>query len=235
MKRCYLRCVSAVLVAAATTARADDARLSVKIEGLDQTGRLMDQAAFCPPPSSSKKDISPAVSWSTGPKGTRSYALLMTDPDVPQDLSKINKNGAVIRTNDPRITVFHWVLADIPAGMSSLAQGVESQALVPHGKPIGETDHGRRGANVYTSFLSSNPDLAGTYGGYDGPCPPMNDERPHHYALHIYALDVATLDLNGAFDGAALEKAIRGHVLAEGVATATYSLNPDLAAHAAQQ
>jgi Raf kinase inhibitor-like YbhB/YbcL family protein len=211
-----------------SAAHADGASLKVVIGGLDHTGRFADSAAFCPPASSATKNVSPAVSWSAGPQATRAYALLMTDPDVPQDFSQINKPGVTIAAEASRVSVYHWVIDDIPATVTSIAAGAESEGLVVHGKPVGMTDHGRRGANVFTSFLAGNAEMAGTYGGYDGPCPPVNDERPHHYVVRVFALDVASLGLSGPFDGAAVEQAMRGHILAEGQATATYALNPSL-------
>lgn len=221
-----LSAAALALMATASLASAAE-RLTVTIGGLTPSGRFADDAAFCPPATvTGAKDVSPAVSWSAGPKGTRSYALTMTDPDVPKDMGLINKPGTTIEDGAPRITIHHWVLADIPATVTALKKGAESDGLKPHGKPIGATDHGLRGANVFTSFLASNPDMAGTYGGYDGPCPPINDERPHHYTIRVYALDTPSLGLTGAFDGAALEKAVKGHVLAEGEAVAIYALNP---------
>ena len=153
----------------------------------------------------------------------------MTDPDVPQDFSLINKAGVTIPAGAPRISVFHWVLADVPPAITALAPGVESEGLTPGGKPIGPTSHGLRGANAYTTFLAKVEGMAGTYGGYDGPCPPVNDERVHHYTIRVVALDVKTLGLAGAFDGEAVEKAMVGHVLANGESVATYALNPALA------
>ncbi|MET3858287.1 MULTISPECIES: YbhB/YbcL family Raf kinase inhibitor-like protein [unclassified Rhizobium] len=227
----YLRTMSAAFIAAfATTAAgsSDIIGLKVTIPGLGKAGRLPDKAAFCAPSTVSGNNISPPVTWSAGPGGTRSYVLLMTDPDVPKDFSQINKSGVVIHRNDPRVSVFHWVLVDIPADLRSLAEGIESAGLVPHGKPVGETAHGRRGANVYSSFLASDAEMAGTYGGYDGPCPPVNDERPHRYVLQVFALDVPSLGLGGVFDGETVTKAMRGHILSTGIATATYSLNPSI-------
>jgi Raf kinase inhibitor-like YbhB/YbcL family protein len=211
----------------ATAPLAADLKLSVKIGGIDASGRFSDSAAFCPPGIGSK-DVSPDVSWSAGPKGTRSYALLMTDPDVPRDFSLINRPGTMISEDAPRITVFHWVLADIPAGIMSIDEGAESNGLVPGGKPVGIAPYGLRGANVYTSFLAKTDGMAGTYGGYDGPCPPINDQRVHHYTLEVVALDVATLALSGPFTGEDVEKAMAGHILASGEAIANYSLNPSL-------
>lgn len=226
----YLPTVGAVCALAfATTAAGSDIKsLKVEIEGVEQGGRLPDKAAFCPPSATTQRNISPAITWSSGPQGTRSYALLMTDPDVPRDFSRINKAAVMIRRDDPRVSVYHWVLADIPPETKSLAEGVESEGLVPHGKPVGETAHGRRGTNVYSSFLASDPEMAGTYGGYDGPCPPTNDERPHRYVVQVYALDVPSLGLNSTFDGSSVENAMRGHVLSQGNAIATYSLYPSV-------
>jgi len=55
------------------------------------------------------KNKSPAFSWSKRPAGTRSYALTMTDPDVPQDLSLLNKDGTVIAYDLPRMEFTHWI------------------------------------------------------------------------------------------------------------------------------
>ncbi|WP_426413358.1 YbhB/YbcL family Raf kinase inhibitor-like protein [Bradyrhizobium ganzhouense] len=205
-----------------------DAGLTVRIDDLDGGGRFADSAAFCPPGSGSNKDVSPGVSWSAGPTGTQSYVVLMTDPDVPQDFGLINKPGVTIPTEAPRISVFHWVLTDIPLTITSLAKGIESEKQVLGGKPVGPTSHGLRGANAYTMFFANVSGMSGTYGGYDGPCPPVNDERIHRYTIRVIALDVKTLGLTGAFDGEAVENAMGGHVLASGKSIATYTLNPAL-------
>ncbi|PKR87857.1 YbhB/YbcL family Raf kinase inhibitor-like protein [Pleomorphomonas diazotrophica] len=230
MKALY--CVSVAALALWVLPLAAAEPLKVEIGGLDD-GRLPDKAAFCAPENVSPKNVSPEVTWSPGPEGTRAYALVMTDPDVPQDLTLINKPGTVIPEDAPRMTIHHWVLADIPAAVTTLPAGAESEGVVPHGKPIGPTPHGLRGANAFTGFFTGNADMAGTYGGYDGPCPPLNDARPHRYTISVYALDTPTLGLTGAFDGPALEAAIKDHVLAEGAAVATYTLNPALRGAAA--
>ena len=58
--------------------------------------------------------------------------------------------------------------------------------------------------------------MEGTYGGYDGPFPPLNDERLHHYHFIVYALDVPSLELEGDFKLDDVRAAIEGHVLDEG-------------------
>jgi Raf kinase inhibitor-like YbhB/YbcL family protein len=214
----------------APAAHAGNQHLNVELGDLDAQRRFPDQAAFCPPDAVKTKNVSPSVTWSPGPARTQSYALLMVDPDVPRDFSQINKAGTVIVADAPRVTIHHWVLIDIPPTTTSLPSGIDSDGVVPHGKAVGETGHGRRGANVFTSFFASNAQMAGTYGGYDGPCPPINDERVHRYVVRVFALDTPSLGLTGAFDGPAVEKAMLRHILAKGEVIGTYTLNPHLLA-----
>ena len=55
----------------------------------------------------------------------------------------------------------------------------------------------RQGINDYTGWFAGDKDMAGNYFGYDGPCPPWNDEIPHRYVFTLYALDVPRLDVGG--------------------------------------
>jgi len=68
--------------------------------------------------------------------------------------------------------------------------------------------------------------MKGQYFGYDGPCPPWNDERLHHYHFTVYALSVKTLGLSGAFDAEAALAAMKGKVLAKGTSTGIFTQNP---------
>jgi len=212
------------LVLAASAAMAAPAKLKVTIEGLDPGGKLPASAAYCVPPSvkDADHDISPAVSWSAGPAATKSYVLIMTDPDVPKDMSQMNKPGVTIPVSAPRMPFIHWVLTDIPPTITHLDKGEESDGFIQKGKPVGPTDHGVRGANVYSGFYPKDSPLAGPRGGYDGPCPPSNDAKPHRYQVKVYALDEPSLGLSGVFMGEDAEKKLKGHVLAVGEAVATY-------------
>ncbi|HEX9449290.1 MAG TPA: YbhB/YbcL family Raf kinase inhibitor-like protein [Dongiaceae bacterium] len=208
--------------------------LKVTIQDLAPNGRFADSQAFCIPattgPATMGPDISPAIRWTKGPDGTRSFALILQDPDVPVDFSTANQAGQAIAVGAPRQTVTHWVLVDIPVKVTALKAGAEGDKLVAKGKPQLTTDHGRRGVNDYTTFLAGNPEMAGNYAGFDGPCPPWNDLRLHHYVLTVYALSVDKLPvgekLGGRFDGKAMLAAITPYILAKGSAMATYSLNP---------
>ena len=70
--------------------------------------------------------------------------------------------------------------------------------------------------------------MKGTYFGYDGPAPPWNDSLVHHYTFTLYAVDVPKLAVEGELTGAAVRKALEGHVLAEAKIGGTYTLNPQL-------
>ena len=71
--------------------------------------------------------------------------------------------------------------------------------------------------------------MRGDYYGYDGPCPPWNDEIPHRYVFTIFALDIAAVPLDGKFTGPQVRDAMRGHILAQASLTGIYTLNPAVA------
>ena len=100
------------------------------------------------------------------------------------------------------------------------------RVVVPRGKrePFGPPGT-KQGINDFTSWFAADKDMAGDYYGYDGPCPPWNDDLIHHYHFHVYALDVATLGVSGRFTAADVRAAMQGHVLGEAVVTGTYTLN----------
>ncbi|MCB8879339.1 YbhB/YbcL family Raf kinase inhibitor-like protein [Acidisoma cellulosilytica] len=211
--------VGTCLLASASAA----ADLTVTFGETGAHGVIADRYAFCPPAGTKGADISPAVTWSAGPSGTRSYALRMQDLDVPASFDQIEKPGVTIPSDAPRISVDHWVLADIPVQIHALAEGADSAGFVKGGKPTGPTSHGVRGTNIYARFLAAKPGMAGPYGGYDGPCPPRNDQRPHRYVVEVFALNIGSLTLPIGFTGAEMAKAMAGHILAQGQASAVYS------------
>lgn len=171
---------------------------------------------------------SPHLRWSDSPAGTQSHVIICDDVDVPSVFDNVNKEGTVIRADLPRIDFYHWVLVDIAPSVSELPAGADSDGVTAKGKPPGKTPYGVRGINDYTKFMASNPDMAGDYGGYDGPCPPWNDERLHHYVFTVYALDVGSLGLSGSFTAPDALKAMEGHILAQASWTGTYTQNPDV-------
>ncbi len=127
------------------------------------------------------QDVSPPLQWTNAPSNTKSFALIADDPDAP------------VRT------WVHWVLYNLPATATELAENTPRLAELPGGAKQG---------------LNSWPRL-----GYGGPCPPPS--KPHRYFFKLYALD-ASLDLKPGATKKDLLKAMEGHVLAEGQLMGTY-------------
>lgn len=204
----------------------------VTMPGWPNGGPIPDEYAFCKPAAEGhiamSRNLSPAIAWSGAPAGTRSFAIICHDPDVPSKADDVNKEGRTVPASLPRVNFFHWVLVDIPATVSSLPAGADSDGVTPGGKAPGATAHGVRGINNYTDWFASDPEMKGDYGGYDGPCPPWNDELLHHYHFTVYALDVPSLGLAGRFGGPEALQAMEGHVLAKDTWVGTYTLNPSL-------
>jgi Raf kinase inhibitor-like YbhB/YbcL family protein len=68
-------------------------------------------------------DLSPALEWSGEPEGTKSFALIVDDPDAPAGVWN------------------HWLLWDIPASTRALPQGCKSGQTAE----TGTNDFGRLG------------------------------------------------------------------------------------------
>lgn len=198
-------------------------------ESFPHGSRIPGEFAFGVPaadaPMAFGRNRNPQLSWEEAPAGTRSFALLCIDSDVPSVFDDANQPGRSIPADLPRQDFVHWVLVDIPADCSSIAAGSCSEGVIRGGKqqppgPAGSV----QGINDYGAFMGD-----GDYYGYDGPCPPWNDERLHHYDFRLYALDCPSLGLAGRFSAGEARQAMQGHVLAEAVWTGSYSLNPALA------
>jgi Raf kinase inhibitor-like YbhB/YbcL family protein len=93
-------------------------------------------------------DVSPALAWTQVPDGTRAFAIVCHDPDAPL-IAKGGTYGFV-----------HWVLYNIPASVTNLAEGVKAHTA-------GRNDFGNT--------------------GYGGPMPP-NGHGKHHYYFWVLAL-----------------------------------------------
>jgi len=76
------------------------------------------------------KDLSPPLSWSGVPEGTKSLALVLDDPDAPDPAA-------------PKRTYVHWVLYDIPPKAAGLDEG--ASARLPAGIREGTNDWNRPG------------------------------------------------------------------------------------------
>ena len=102
-------------------------------------------------------NVSPALSWSGAPEGTKSFVLTVYDPDAPTGSG-----------------FWHWVMFNIPASVTSLAEGAGAPGKEPPGAVEGNNDYGAP--------------------GYGGPCPPKGD-RAHRYVFTVYAVKVDKLDV----------------------------------------
>jgi Raf kinase inhibitor-like YbhB/YbcL family protein len=194
-------------------------------------GPIPGQVAFCVmDPSAHVKlseNLNPDLRWSELPAGTKSLALICHDPDVPSRPDDVNQEGRTVPSSLPRVEFFHWTLIDLPPDGAPIVRGEFSRGVTPRGKSGPMAPRGaRQGVNDYTGWFAGDKDMAGTYHGYDGPCPPWNDERVHHYVFTLYALDVERLPLGDSFSGPDARKAMARHVLAQATLTGVYTLNP---------
>jgi Raf kinase inhibitor-like YbhB/YbcL family protein len=127
------------------------------------------------------RNVSPPLKWSGVPAGAKSLVLIVDDPDAPA--------GVWV----------HWVLYDLPASVTELAEDLPKSQFLAHGA--------RQGLNDFKHL------------GYGGPCPPPG--KPHRYFFKLYALDSA-LDLKPGLKKKDLEAAMEKHILAQGQLMGTY-------------
>ena len=117
--------LAATSVAAAPDARADG-QFTLTSSDIAPGGKIAETAVFngfgC-----KGGNISPALAWSGAPAGTKSFALLVHDPDAPTGSGW-----------------WHWVVYNIPAGTNSLPAGAgdPNKSLMPAGAVQGRTDFG---------------------------------------------------------------------------------------------
>lgn len=206
--------------------------MRLTVEGISEGQPIPGPFAFAVPDPDQHFRLSdnrnPRVTWEGAPSGTRAFAILVVDADVPSDPTHVNQEGKTVPKDLKRVDFFHWVLVDIPTEVNEIEEGEDSDGVVVGGKEPGPTEKGVRGINGFTDFFAGDDTLKGVYGGYDGPAPPWNDERVHNYTFTVYALDVASLGLQGNFTGQDALKAMEGHILGQASVTGTYSLNPNI-------
>ena len=124
-------------------------------------------------------DRSPPIEWSAPPDGTRSFAVVVDDPDAPAG------------------TFTHFVAYNLPADARGLGEGVDPASV--------------GGATANNDF--NRP-------GYAGPGPPKREL--HRYNFRVFALN-APIDVKGDAKAGAVEEAMSGHVLAQGVLVGVFA------------
>ncbi|WP_437891420.1 YbhB/YbcL family Raf kinase inhibitor-like protein [Phytobacter sp. V91] len=174
----------------------------------------------------------PHLGWQNLPEGTQSLVLICHDPDVPTRADDVNQEGKTVPASLPRTDFYHWLLLDIPASQTEILTGSHASEVTAGGKSGPQAAGGlRHGINSYTAWFSGDAAMAGTWYGYDGPCPPWNDEIVHHYIFTLYALGTPALDVSGELNGENIKQALaQSQVLGSASLTALYSLNPALTA-----
>jgi Raf kinase inhibitor-like YbhB/YbcL family protein len=130
------------------------------------------------------ENISPPLNWSGAPAGTESLVLIVEDPDAPDPAA-------------PRMIWVHWILYNIPAATTGLAEAIRSDRL-PGAAGEGFSDWIRP--------------------GYGGPCPPVGR---HRYIFRLYALDIILPEMHRA-KRAAVEQAMKGHIIGTAELIGTY-------------
>lgn len=206
--------------------------MKLSSESLTEGAPIDGEFAFCVPDAASHVAMAPNrnphLAWSEVPEGTKSFAVLCIDDKVPSKPDDVNQEGREVPADLPRVDFSHWVLVDLPADTRSIAAGAHCDGITARGKDASDAPLGRHGINDYTGWFAGDADMEGQYFGYDGPCPPWNDSLVHEYAFTVYALDVETLPVDGAFTAADVAAAMVGHVLSSASITCTYTLNPRL-------
>lgn len=127
---------------------------------------------------------SPALRWEGAPEGTRSFVVTMYDPDAPTGSGW-----------------WHWVVINLPAEVTSLAEGAGSAGgSLPEGA-----------INTRTDFGSA---------GYGGAAPPEGET--HRYIVTVHALKVDRLDLDADSGGAMVGFNVHFNSLASASLTVFY-------------
>jgi hypothetical protein len=129
------------------------------------------------------KNLSPQLSWTGVPDGTKSLAITIYDPDAPTGSGW-----------------WHWLAYNIPVSTSALNEGA-SLTKMPEGTVEGLTDYGTP--------------------GFGGACPPVGD-KPHHYIVTLFALDVDKLDVDAKATAAMIGFNLNTHMVEKVTLTGVY-------------
>jgi Raf kinase inhibitor-like YbhB/YbcL family protein len=135
-------------------------------------------------PSLGGENISPQLRWSGFPSETKGFLVTAYDPDAPTGSG-----------------FWHWVLPNLPLGVTELAQGAGSGGQLPGGAFHVRNDYGEA--------------------AYGGAAPPPGD-RPHRYVFAVHALDVEALEVTPQASPAYVGFNATFHVLARATMRPTY-------------
>ncbi len=149
-----------------------------------KNGDTLPQAQVFNGMGQSGQNLSPALAWHGVPQGTQSFVVTVYDPDAPTGSGW-----------------WHWVVANIPANVTSLPEGAGS----------GKAGLPAQAVQVRTDF--GQP-------GYGGAAPPPG--RKHRYVFTVHALDVPALDITPEASPALVGFMVHHHTLGAATLTAVY-------------
>ncbi|HAT40422.1 MAG TPA: YbhB/YbcL family Raf kinase inhibitor-like protein [Rheinheimera sp.] len=129
-------------------------------------------------------NLSPALTWVNAPVGTQSFAITVYDPDAPTGSG-----------------FWHWLVVDIPASVTSLAQGAGNGDL-PAGSRSFTNDYGIK--------------------EFGGACPPQGHGM-HRYQFTVWALPEPTLGVPDGASAAVVGFMLNATALGKATLTATYA------------
>jgi Raf kinase inhibitor-like YbhB/YbcL family protein len=167
--------------------------IAIKLVKPRDNGRLAISAPFDPQATiplahvADGDNASPRLEWSGAPDGTRSFVVIMDDPDAAQ----------------PKPFV-HWIVYDVPGDVTHLREGLPTEPVLPL------PDGVKQGTNSMGAT------------GYFGPKPPVGDPA-HAYHIQVFALDIASLDLDPGATRDEVIAAMEGHVLTAGEIVGLFS------------
>ena len=142
-------------------------------------GQLMNSEFTFSGMGCSGANISPQLSWKDAPEGTKSFAITVFDPDAPTGSGW-----------------WHWLALNIPANVSSVAQGSPMKDILQTKNDFGTMSYG-------------------------GACPPAGDGM-HRYQYTVWALPQEKIDLPADISPAVVGYTLNSMALDKAVLTATY-------------
>jgi Raf kinase inhibitor-like YbhB/YbcL family protein len=124
---CHIAAAACTLMAVCTTSAIakGDAPMSLKLQSSAFTHHGEIPAKY----TCERDDVSPPLSWSGAPANTKSFVLIVDDPDAPDPKA-------------PKMTWVHWVLYNLPADATALPEGAKK---LPAGTREGLNDWKRTG------------------------------------------------------------------------------------------
>ncbi|MDX1949566.1 MAG: YbhB/YbcL family Raf kinase inhibitor-like protein [Rickettsiales bacterium] len=192
-----------------------DKSFNVKVENLENGLVLPSDFAYCEGKDKDGKNIRPEISWKNAPEGTKSFAVFVIDPDVPTDFTDANKQDKIIPATLARQNFFHFGMVNIPADISKIERGEG------RGQAKQQPKFGRLAINDYAAFYEPDANFI----GWDGMCPPWNDEKVHRYIFVVYALKVEDIVVGKQFMAKEVFKKIADNAIGYGYQFGMFTRN----------